>query len=190
VHVLAPLRTQLARRPWLYWIVIAVLAAVVANIAAGKLRAVDDARRSWGESAEVWVATTGAAPGARVVAELRSLPRAMLPAGVIGADPTGAVALQRLMPDEVVTSADIGDGALALLPRGWEGVAFVADETTIRVHPGDTVAVVAEGVVVVSRGVVLAASDRSVTVGIPAADAPAAALAARAQTAALTLRRP
>jgi hypothetical protein len=190
VHVLAPLRTLLARRPWLYWIVVALLAGLVANIAAGKLDAVDDARRSWGESADVWVAAAGAAPGDALVAQIRSLPHAMVPAGAVAADPTGRLAVQRLTPDEVVTTADVGDGPLALLPHGWQGVAFSADETTIRVRAGDTVAVVADGVVVVTRGVVLATSDRSVTVGVPAADAPAAALASRTQSAALTLRRP
>jgi len=190
VHVLAPVRTLLARRPLIYWLVIALLAAVVANIAASKLREVDDARRSWGESMQVWIATSGARVGEPVLAERRSLPRAVVPDGAVDEDPAGAVAVQRLMPGEIVTATDVGDGSLALLPHGWQGVAFAADDTTIRVAAGDRVAVVADGVVVVSNGVVLSSAERSVTVGVPAEDAPAAALAARSQTAALTLRRP
>jgi hypothetical protein len=79
---------------------------------------------------------------------------------------------------------------VALLPPGWQGVAFAADETTIRVRIGDRVGIVADGGVVVDAGVVIDVAARSVTVGVPATDAPAAALAARAQTAALTLTRP
>jgi hypothetical protein len=118
------------------------------------------------------------------------VPVAVVPAGAVDEDPRSRVALQRLVAGEIVTTADVGDGMLDLLPPGWQGVAFAADETTIPVHTGDRVAVVADGAVVVESAVVIDVGERSVTVGVPAADAAAAALAARAQTAALTLRRP
>ena len=190
MHVLAALRTLLARHPLLYWIVVAGAAALVADIAVGKLHDVDDARRRWGESHDVWVASRATMPGDPIVAELRAIPVAVVPAGAIGNDPRTRVALQRLAPGEIVTAADVGDGTLDLLPPGWQGVAFVADDTTIPLRIGNRVAVVADGVVVVPSGVVIDVSERSVTVGVPAGDAPSAALAVREQTAALTLRRP
>ncbi len=56
-------RYVLARRPWLYWLGVAILAGgcglVVADAAAG----VDGARRSWGETRAVVVATADLAPG-------------------------------------------------------------------------------------------------------------------------------
>jgi hypothetical protein len=190
VKVLLSLRTLLARHPLVYWLVVAALAAIAGQITVGKMHALDDARRSWSELREVWVATAEVRPGGPVVADARRVPVAFAPASAIGSDPAGATALQRLMPGEVVTTADIGDGPLELLPLGWEGVAFASDETTIEVSRGDHVAVVADGAVVVAEALVVAVAERSVTVAVPSADAPVAALAARSQTAALTLRRP
>jgi hypothetical protein len=190
VKVLVPLRTLLARNPLLYWVAAVALAAIAAVITAGKMQALDDARRSWSELRPVWVASAEVRPGGPVVAEERSVPVAFAPASAVRSDPAGATALQRLMPGEVVTIADVGDGPLELLPHGWEGVAFASDDTTIAVSLGDHVAVVADGAVVVADALVVAVAERSVTVAVPSADAPIAALAARSQTAALTLRRP
>jgi hypothetical protein len=190
VPVLATLRTLLARHPLLYWIVVAAIAALVADIAVGKLHGIDVARRRWGESHDVWISSRVTMPGEAILAEVRAVPVAVVPEGAVADDPRARVALQRLAPGEIVTTADVGDGMLQLLPPEWQGVAFVADETTIPLRIGNHVAVVADGVVVVATGVVIDVTERSVTVGVPAADAPPAALAARTQTAALTLRRP
>jgi hypothetical protein len=180
----------LARHPLLYWIVVAVCAGVAAHVVAGAVREVDRERSRWGDTSEVWVAAHAVVPGEAIAAELRTLPLALMPDGVVERDPVGAVALQRLAAGEIVTTADVGGGALELLPQSWQGVAFAADDTTIRLRIGDRVGVVADGVVVVESAVVIDVAERSVTVGVPSADAASAALAARAQTAALTLRRP
>jgi hypothetical protein len=183
-------RTFLARHPLVYWLVVAAVVALAVDVTVGARRAVDDARRRWGEQREVWVAESAHDPGDVIVAARRTVPVAVVPDDALQEPPASATAMQHVSRGEVLTVGDVGNGPFALLPAGWHGVAFAADDTTLRVGVGDHVSIVAEGATVVDHAVVVEVAERSVTVGVPAADAPAAALASRQQTAALTLHRP
>ena len=48
MHVVTRLRLLLVRRPWIWWVAVAVAAAVVGIGVAGGLRRLDGERRSWG----------------------------------------------------------------------------------------------------------------------------------------------
>ena len=80
MHPLARLRHVLARRPWLYWLGVGVLAAGRSALVAVRAAAsVDEARQRWGTTREVAVATLPTSPPAirsPAATELRSRPGA------------------------------------------------------------------------------------------------------------------
>jgi hypothetical protein len=121
MHVGARLRLLLVRHPWVWWVAVAVAAAVVAVAVNGAVRRLDDERRSWGERREVWVATVAVAPGEALVAEARSYPLAMIPANALREPPTG-VARQRVGAGEVVA---VPEGAAPAVTRAVPGGAVV-----------------------------------------------------------------
>ena len=63
MNVVARLRHVLARRPWLYWTGVALLAIGVGAVVASAAATVDEARRAWGEPRSVVVATVDLEPG-------------------------------------------------------------------------------------------------------------------------------
>lgn len=190
MHVAARLRNVLARHRWLYWAAVASLAAATALVVASAGAAVDDARRSWGATRPVLVATADLVPGEPLdgAAELRPLPVPMIPTAAIGAVPTGAVARQHVGTGEVVVEADVAATAnpQALIPAGWSAVA-VAEPVPSGAVTGDEVTAVAEGVVLAADGVVVGRSGDAVLVAVPAGDGPAVAMAAASGTLALLL---
>jgi hypothetical protein len=190
MHVAARLRNVLARRRWLYWAAVALLAAAAALVMASAGAAVDDARRSWGETRTVFVATADVVPGAALdgAAERRVLPVPLIPAAALGEVPVGAVARQHVSRGEVVVAADVAPTATpqALIPAGWSGVA-VAEAVPSGAVTGDAVTAVAEGVVLAAEGLVVGRSGAAVLVAVPDGDAPAVAMAAAAGTLALLL---
>jgi len=64
-------RRLLAKRPWLYWLVVGAAALGVAASMLERSDRIDDARDAWGETTTVWVATRSLAPGDAVLAEAR-----------------------------------------------------------------------------------------------------------------------
>ena len=63
MSLLPRLRLALARRPWLYWLLVCVCGATVwLGLAAAHTRA-DRARTQWGTTRSVWVARTAIAAG-------------------------------------------------------------------------------------------------------------------------------
>ena len=191
--LIARLRVLLARRPWIYWAAIAVVVALVASSAWAAAERVEAARRSWGEERTAWVARGRIRPGAVIQAEARLLPTAAVPAGALDEDPTGRTALQHVGDGEVVTDVDVGDGSdgpLALLPPRWEAVAVPTDPARLPAAPGDHVAIYSHGERLSADGIVLEALDGVVTVAVAPGDAAAVALAAREQSAVLSLRGP
>ena len=83
MHAAARARLVLARRPWLYWAAVLLLAGATATVLAAAGGAIDDARRAWGETRRVIVATADLAPGDPLAGatEQRDLPRADDPRG-------------------------------------------------------------------------------------------------------------
>ncbi|MEO7397730.1 MAG: hypothetical protein ABIW84_04125, partial [Ilumatobacteraceae bacterium] len=63
MHGLLRLRMLLARRPFIYWLFVAVLAFAIALPVASAVEDVQLERASWGEVATVYVATAPIEPG-------------------------------------------------------------------------------------------------------------------------------
>ena len=163
-------RRVLARRPWLHWIAVVVLAvATSAHILALDDR-VEQARAAWGDTSSVLVADRAVAPGDPVVASSRDVPVALVPAGALGApgrDPT-LVARQHVTAGEIVTEADVaGGGPLALLPAGWLAVPIVESPSS-GASEGDRVQLASDGLVVASDALVVGRLDDVTLVGVPA----------------------
>lgn len=183
MHPVARLRHVLARRPWLYWSVVAALAGGIAVAAASAVAGVDDARRAWGATRSVVVAVADLAPGDPLTGhtELRAHPAPMVPSSALGAVPSGAIARQRVAAGEVLVEVDVAAGHLpvALVPPGWRGVA-VAETVPSGAVVGDHVAAASGGAIVADDGVIVGRAESTVVVAVPAADAPAVAAAANA----------
>ena len=191
MHVAARIRHVLARRPWLYWLAILVVAAAAATVAADAGAAVDDARRAWGRTRPVVVARVDLEPGDPLAGgtTTRSLPVPLLPPSAVDEVASGAVARQHLGAGEVVVAADVAASGSpqALIPPGWSAVA-VAEVVPTGAAIGDRVTAVADGVVLASDGRVVGHVGDAVLVAVPDDDAPALAAASAAGGAALVLR--
>ncbi len=173
------LRRLVTRRPWVYWVVVLAVALLLASLTSSNLAAVDDARRSWGETAAVWVATGPLEPGDDLAAGVtrRHVPLAMVPDAAIGA--VEGVVRQRVAAGEIVTEPDVSarTDQLALVPADWV-VAAVTESPPSGAAPGHPVWVVADGVVLSSDALVVGAIDGATLVAVPHEVAPLVPLAA------------
>ncbi|MGA7758589.1 MAG: hypothetical protein WCA90_19245 [Ilumatobacteraceae bacterium] len=179
MHVAARARLVLARRPWLYWLIVAVLAAVIALVVRGRVVDLDEARRSWGDTRRVLVAAAPLEPGEPIVVLTIDLPVALLPVGALEDLPEGAHLRQRVSDGEVLTELDIADrpGPAALADGGTLVVA-ISDPLSRNVTIGLPVQVAADGIVLAESATVVDLADEIVFVAVGAADAPAVAAAA------------
>ena len=185
MHLLARVRLTAARHPWIYWLVIAVLAGSVAVGAARAMAGVDAQRRSWGEQATVWVASAPIEPGQPIRSDRRQVPRAMVPAGAIDVAPDDVVARQRIDTGEIITDIDVASpGAAGLIPEGW--VAFAVPAPVEHLASGDHVRVYAADQFV-AVGVVVDEGDSESMVAIPVEAAPTMATALLANTVTIAL---
>lgn len=186
MHQLAWVRLMVARHPSIYWLAIALIAAVVGLSAARAMFSIDTARRSWGQQQTVWIVTGALEPGQPIIAEARDVPVAVVPAGAVVTSPEGAVARQRIGAGEMITDLDIAlGGSAGLIPEGW--VAFAVPTAVEHFSTGDHLSVYSADQFV-ADGVVVADGDADVMVAVPADSAPtmAAALLADAITLGLT----
>lgn len=186
MHQLAWLRLMVARHPWSYWLVIALLAGATGVTATQAVARVDSTRRSWGEQKSVWIATTAIEPGQPISAQRRDVPRAVLPAAAVVVVPSGAIARQRLGAGEIVTDADVAPrGTAALVPDGW--VAFAVPASIDHFTVGDHLHVYSNDAFV-AVGLVVDVGEAELMVAIPDGSAPvmSAALLANAVTLGLT----
>ena len=180
MHVAARARLVLARRPWLYWLIVAVLAAVIALVVRERVVDLDDARRSWGDTRRVLVAAAPLEPGEPIVVLTLDVPVALLPVGALEDLPDGASLRQRVSDGEVLTELDIADrpGPAALADGGTLVVAL-SDTLSRNVTIGLPVQVAADGIVLAASATVVDIADEIVFVAVDAADAPAVAAAAQ-----------
>lgn len=186
---LARVRSFIARHRAIYWTVVAAMAATVALALAAQSRQVATARDQWGTSVDVWVAVADTPAGAPIAVDRQPMPEAMLPADAMtGGWPADAVARHHVSAGEVIVVPDVGTGRLPLLQPTWRAVAIAADETTIPVMIGDQVDVVASGAIVAENGLVVDVHPAAAIIGVPAADAPAVAMASLDGTAVLVIR--
>jgi hypothetical protein len=190
MNVVARLRHVLARRPWLYWSGVLLVALAAAAVVAAATSRVDDARRAWGQPRRVVVATADLVPGDPLddATELRTVPSPVAPATALERAAPGAVARQHVGAGEIVVAVDVAarDAPQALIPDGWSAVA-VAEAVPTGADLGDAVRAVADGVVLAADGVVVGRSEAAVLVAVPDDAAPAVATAAAAGDLALLL---
>jgi hypothetical protein len=190
MNPVARVRHVLARRPWLYWCCVAVLALAAALLAADASAGVDEARRSWGTTRDVVVTAADIAPGEALVGrvQLRALPAPMVPDAAMGEVPPDAVARHDLAAGEIVVAPDLaaGPGPRALIPDGWQAVA-VAETVPSTATVGDRVAAASEGVVLADDGLVVGRTADAVVVAVPSDEAANVAHAAVAGTLTLLL---
>lgn len=122
--LLPRLRLALARRPWLYWLLVGAAAALTWWRVAALHDDAERARASWGTAVEVWVVAADTPHGQPVTANRRTLPAAAVPVTAVREFEPGAVAARDLVAGAVLLPTDLmGDAAT---PPGWVVVAVGA----------------------------------------------------------------
>jgi hypothetical protein len=185
---LARVRHVLARRPWLYWAAVVALAAGAALAAGHAAASVDDARRQWGATREVVVATADLAPGEALAGhvEMRRRPGPMIPNGALTTFEPAIRARQHVSTGEILVRPDVAatGSPQDMIPAGWAAVA-VAEAVPSGAHVGDTVSAASGGVVLAEQGIVVGRGGEVVLLAVPAAEA--AQVAAASATGELAL---
>jgi len=139
--LLPRLRLALARRPWLYWLLVGAAAALTWWRVAALHDDAERARASWGTAVEVWVVATDTPHGQPVAASRRALPTAAVPVAALREFEPDAVAARDLVAGAVLLPADlVGDAAP---PAGW--VVVVVGARAPHLAVGDTVTVFVGG---------------------------------------------
>ena len=186
MHVAARVRHVLARRPWIYWVVVATLAGLAAMTVHGEMNSIATERGRWGTARTVMVASRFHEPGDPVVAAPEAVPLAALPDEALTEIPQGAVVRQRVAAGEVLTELDVSSrpGPAALAEAGTVVVAL-SDPLARDVAAGLAVQVSADGVVVADSAVVTRVVDDVVFVAVSRRAGPVVAAAARQGTASL-----
>jgi hypothetical protein len=191
LNPLARARHVLARRPWLYWVAVVALAAGAALAAGHAAASVDDARRQWGATRDVVVATADLAPGDPLAGrvELSSRPGPMIPSGAVTTVEPTARARQHVSTGEILVRPDIAAAGSPqdLIPAGWTAVA-VAEAVPSGAHVGDAVSAASGGAVLAEHGVVVGRSAEVVLVAVPTAEAAQVAAASAGGELALLLQ--
>jgi len=191
MNPLARVRHHLARRPWLYWLIVGAAALGVGLLVDDAVDGIDAARQAWGDDRRVLVAGRDGAPGdvldhvAR--AELRPVP--LVPAAALteSAGPDARLR-QHVRAGEVLVDADVvaSGNPAALVPPGWRAVA-VAEPVPSGARIGDQVEVAAGGLRLSEDGIVVGTGDGVVVVAVPAEAAPMVAHASATGDAVLLL---
>ncbi|MBI4934856.1 MAG: hypothetical protein HY828_13320 [Actinobacteria bacterium] len=124
--LLPRLRLVLARRPWLYWLVVAVCATIVWLQWSAVQSDAERARRSWGASRTVVVAIDTALTGEPLRVELRDYPVAMVPPDALTEAPPEAVAAREVVAGSVLVPFDVlGDDDI---PAEWVVLAVPSQD--------------------------------------------------------------
>jgi len=190
------MRMLLARRPWLYWLVVA---AVAAGIVISVMTAMGDVRRqqqAWGQATTVFVATRDIAVGEALAGAVvaRDVPVAIAPPSAVGAMPSAATATQRMAAGEIVVQSDLvsARGPLALAPSGWLVIDIPRsddplDTTRTLFERGDAAVVLADGSIVAEHAIVVDVAADALAVALPRDVAARVAQAANERVAVVAL---
>ena len=180
MHVAARARLVLARHPWLYWTAVAALAALLAAIVHAQTAQLDDARRAWGRTLPVLVATGPLKPGDTIEAHTVDVPVALVPTDALQALPDGARLRQRVAGGEILTDVDVADlvGPAALADDETVVVAL-SDPLSRNLTIGLDVQVAADGLVLADSATVVDLVGEITFVAVAAAEGPAVAAAAQ-----------
>ena len=180
MHVAARARLVLARRPWIYWAVVAVLAGLAAVTMQGQISSVAAERDRWGATRTVLVATGHHEAGDPVAAEPMTLPVAALPDTALDVLPDGAIVRQRVAAGEVLTQLDLtGRSGPATLAEPGTVVVALSDPLARDVAVGLSVQVSADGLVVAGDARITGVVDDVVFVAVSERDGPSVAAAAQ-----------
>lgn len=184
LHMLpVAVRRLLARRPWIYWLVVSAAALATAIAVQHRIAAVDEARRAWGDAREVLIARRDTRPGELLDVEIREVPVALIPTAALN-DPTDGrlIARQDVAAGQIVTAPDVGrdgaDGPAALLPDGWAAVPIV-ESPPLGAAVGARVQIAGDGVVLATDAIVVGYHDDVTLIAVPAAVAPMVAAGAQ-----------
>jgi hypothetical protein len=190
MNISRPVRRFLARRPWVYWVLVAALAGGVGVAVRVQLQALDEARRQWADTATVWVADHDIEPGDSIQARRRQLPLVAVPADAVIDLAAGTVARQRIATGEAIVEVDVavGRGPAAAAVDG-EVVVPISDPLLATAPVGADVAVYADGLVLAADGHVVHVDDAVVFVAVAAGDGPLVAAAAQLRTASIVFTR-
>ena len=198
MRVMARLRMLLARRPWIHWTIVAMLASSVGVVVAHGIASIQRQRDRWGETTAAVVATRTIAPGDAIsgdAAHVVQLPLTMVPASALHALPAAVTATltatQHIAAGEVIVALDTSSltGPAALLPNGWLAIGVESTDSA-QFRLGDRATVLADGHVVAADAVVVAVDTARVLVGVPAARAADVASAAVQHLAVVALAGP
>lgn len=169
MSVLPRVRLQLARRPWIYWLVVGLCSLVAWWSVLAAQQDARHARQVWGQSRTVYVADRALQPGDPVVATEQQYPVAMVPASAIDALPPDSRLVRAVAVGEVLVAADLAADWAA--PADWVVFAVEADPAP-QLIVGDTVVVYGQGLRWCD-GVITALGDGVVEVAVPPDDAEA-----------------
>ena len=190
---LAMVRRVLARRPWIYWTIVAAVAAGGATATMSVIRSVDEERARWGDTGTVLVASRDVEAGEPLDGLIteRGYPKAMIPPGAVVSVARGTAARHRLAAGEIVVDVDIASTTAprSLIPPGWLGVAVVetvASGATI----GDRVVVASEGIRLSADALIVGRGDGVTIVAVPDDEAPNVAAATTSTGGVALLLRP
>ncbi|MEN9643729.1 MAG: hypothetical protein RL238_398 [Actinomycetota bacterium] len=162
--LLPRLRLAFARRPWSYWFLVAVAAAVTWWRIAALHDDAQHRRDAWGTAVTVWVVRDDTADGAPLRAERRSLPTAAVPSEALRDLADDAVAARDLVAGEVVVPADVvGDRTT---PEGW--VVVSVEARAPQLVAGDAVTVFEGGRVLCDGTASGGGVDGAVELAVPA----------------------
>lgn len=191
-----PLHRRLRQDPAAarHWLLVIVLAWLLASLVGQALERADQARARWGRTSAVWVADQPVRAGAPLAGALRHRrwPAALVPPAAIGEVPAGARAAGPIDAGTAVTGAMV---EATVAER--RTVAIPVDGARLPVHEGDRVdvwatadpAVAAEGTPathrVASGARVVSSSDAAVVLAV--APGQVAEVAEAAATASVTL---
>ena len=180
MHVAARARLVLARRPWVYWAVVATFATLAVVAVQREMTSIDAERNRWGTAREVLVARQNHEPGDPLDVDLVELPVAALPADALVEVPDVGRVRQRVGRGEVLTEFDIADavGPAALAVPGTVVVAL-SDPLARGVVPGLRVEVAADGLVLSADATVTEVADDVIFVAVDERDAAIVAAAAQ-----------
>lgn len=197
----------LRRHPRAWWLIAGAAALAAGLVASSVVDRAEAARRAWGETAAVVVATRDLAPGDPLgpdVVAVERRPLATVPASALAALPDDRVAAAAIVAGEVVVAERLAgeglDGAAALLPPGTRAMAIPADPSlTPPVEVGDHVDLVVAlpvpaegsgappGFTLVVDALVVAVEEAAVTVAVPRDDTSRVAVALGAGAVTLAL---
>lgn len=186
MHVLAHARLALARRPYLYWAIVAALAVLAVAGVHRQNASIANERDRWGTTRTALVARRQLEPGDLVDATIVELPLAALPDQALDALDVGARVRQRVGAGEVLTILDVTPrhGPASTAEPGTVVVAL-ADPLARDLTSGISVQVAADGFVLADGANITAVVDDVIFVAVDRHDGPTVAAAARQGTASL-----